>query len=192
MDKIVLYEIPWHPGYFATKEGCVYSLKPNGSFEKLAKGGYKGYRRIVFKDGEREFVHRIIARMFVDNPLNKPVVDHIDTNILNNRADNLRWVDNKENCNNPISRQNYIRSNRQKAKERFLFSPDVIPYELQPMDTASDMLMSLEIGAVYRVSYDIIKYSTLSGLCYNLKKKGYQFKTLNYKESRYSLVKRIK
>lgn len=46
-------------------------------------------------------LHYVVAVLFVPNPDNKPCIDHIDGNKHNNRADNLRWVTHKENCNNP-------------------------------------------------------------------------------------------
>ena len=36
--------------------------------------------------------HRLVAKEFIDNPENKPTVDHIDKNKQNNCVSNLRWA----------------------------------------------------------------------------------------------------
>lgn len=50
-------------------------------------------------------VHRAVAELFVPNPDNKPCIDHIDTDIYNNRADNLRWVTQAENNKNILTKE---------------------------------------------------------------------------------------
>ena len=67
-------------------------------------------------------IHRAVAELFVPNPDNKPFIDHINTNTLDNRAENLRWVTQKENCNNPLTRKHM--SEACKSRSRITFSEE--------------------------------------------------------------------
>jgi hypothetical protein len=48
------------------------------------------------------YLHRALAIVFIDNPLNKRCINHIDGDKLNNSLDNLEWVTHKENENHAI------------------------------------------------------------------------------------------
>ena len=50
-------------------------------------------------------IHRLVALVFIPNPDNKPYVDHISGNKLDNRLENLRWVTQSENRLNPNTPQ---------------------------------------------------------------------------------------
>lgn len=63
----------------------------------LPHSNSRGYLRVQLKHkGTKKvfFVHRLVAMHFVDNPAPEKysIVNHIDSNYLNNRADNLEWT----------------------------------------------------------------------------------------------------
>lgn len=61
-----------------------------------------GYLRLhLSKGSKRELVslHRLVAMLFVPNPLGHPIINHKDENPRNNRSDNLEWCTQKYNIN---------------------------------------------------------------------------------------------
>ena len=95
--------------YKVSNKGRVISLA-RFSFNRMIRGrvlrpgsNQHGYEIVsLAKDGKNRgfLVHRLVAMAFIPNPLNKPSVDHIDTNKRNNCVDNLRWCTNEENMKN--------------------------------------------------------------------------------------------
>lgn len=52
---------------------------------------------------KNQFIHRLIAKAFIPNPLNKPHVNHIDGNKQNNCISNLEWNTCKENSQHAVN-----------------------------------------------------------------------------------------
>lgn len=66
-----------------------------------------GYNTVsLCKNGviKNQFVHRLVAMAFIDNPDNKPQIDHKNRNTKDNRVENLHWVTAHENAMNPLTR----------------------------------------------------------------------------------------
>ena len=113
-------ELEWHPFYFngietnieVTRCGNIRRLKKEWfgfknaklgeiNFEKLAlNNGYK-FIGIHIKGGKKTslFLHQILAITFLGHKPNgiNLVIDHIDSDKLNNHIDNLRIITNRDN-----------------------------------------------------------------------------------------------
>lgn len=79
-------------------------LKPGiGAKVKDRRGQYA--RVVLCKYGKSKTydVHRLVGLHFVSNPLNKPALNHINADSLDNRAANLEWCTIAENNRHTIS-----------------------------------------------------------------------------------------
>lgn len=90
-------EIESAPGWFISNMG---QIKNKNGEVKLPRPHPKGYLQVSLS-GKNYLLHRLVATYFLDNPENKPQVDHIDGDKTNNKAENLRWVTSHENNSNP-------------------------------------------------------------------------------------------
>lgn len=65
--------------------------------QKQDKNGYYRIYYKVNKKGINKIAHRLIAQAFIENPHNKPQVNHINGIKWDNRINNLEWCTNLEN-----------------------------------------------------------------------------------------------
>ena len=91
-----------------------FEVSTNGKLRNVKTGTiYKttilptGYEAICISLGSRNQkksirIHRAVAETFIPNPENKPVINHMDGNKLNNDVSNLEWVTFSENTRHAV------------------------------------------------------------------------------------------
>ena len=87
-----------YSNYEVSREGEVRNTRTGRVLKKDLTGC--GYNRVTLSKHnkqERFSVHRLVAMYFVDNILDKPMVNHLDGVKTNNSADNLEWCTCSEN-----------------------------------------------------------------------------------------------
>jgi hypothetical protein len=104
-------DVVGYEGYYqVSNTGKVKSISRNiwngkgyiKSSGKLLKQGtnQKGYPIVYLSKNSKSktiTVHRLVAKAFIENPSDKPQVNHIDGNKKNNNVSNLEWCSNQEN-----------------------------------------------------------------------------------------------
>lgn len=98
--------------YVINRSGIIKNVFTNKVFQKIKSTASKPYPVVSFRVGNIKKTYRIhilVAKTFIENPFNLKEVDHIDRDVSNYSADNLRWVSRRDNI-----------LNREKPKKRYI------------------------------------------------------------------------
>jgi len=89
---------------FTLNKNCIYKPKIIKSF--VTNRGYFEVRLCTNNTSKAKKIHRLLAQCFIPNANDKPQVNHIDGNRLNNKISNLEWVNNRENSCHRVKNSN--------------------------------------------------------------------------------------
>ena len=93
----------------------------------------------------RRYIHKLVALAFISNPDNKPTVDHINQNKLDNRIQNLKWAtDSEQQLNKPLRQTNCGEHHISQRKDgRYLIQ--LVANNINKRTTASTLEKAIQI-----------------------------------------------
>ncbi len=151
--------IPNFPGYFADKQGNIWSKKPYRNYapipeypRKLKPQDNKGYQVVVLYYGKNQYrrtIHRLILETFV-GPCPKGMEScHNDGNPSNNKLDNLRWGTKSNNEKDKVKHGTNSVNRGEEHGNSKLTAPDII--EIRILLESGEITQG-ELGKLYDVN----------------------------------------
>lgn len=105
--------IPDLPRYAISNKGRLRNIDTGKILKtRISKLGYEEVTISYNKIQYFRSIHRLVAQAFIPNQENKPEVNHIDENKLNNHITNLEWSTRKENINHGTWIERKIKANQ--------------------------------------------------------------------------------
>lgn len=83
--------------YLVSPKGEIKNSKTDKILKGTIRSNYLMVKLTINHTKKDYLVHRLVAMMFLPNPLNLPQVHHKDHNVLNNAVTNLQWVTIEDN-----------------------------------------------------------------------------------------------
>ena len=99
MDEELWRDWPQDPRILVSNKGRVVSCKRGTGYPLKVRHNNCGYQMVSAGSGSnnKQYVHRMVAETWIDNPNHYEQVNHINGDKDDNRADNLEWVTPSEN-----------------------------------------------------------------------------------------------
>lgn len=97
-DTIIWKNIRDFPNYDINNLGQIRNNK--SGYIKKPSISKRGYSVVSLQNNWKQYlktIHRLIAIAFIDNPYNKPEINHIDGDKTNYKLTNLEWCTTQEN-----------------------------------------------------------------------------------------------
>ena len=99
IDLSEFTEIPGYSNYLISRDGRIYSRNVKRLLKPATdKDGYLRVALSVEKIPHYLRVHRLVADTYIPNPFNKPVINHLNGVVTDNRVENLEWATVQENA----------------------------------------------------------------------------------------------
>lgn len=162
--------------YQVSNNGRVKPINPrykNKQFLKLNIDS-NGYFRIKLFN-KLFFVHRLVAKAFIPNPLNKPQVNHKDGNKQNNNVKNLEWVTAAENnlhaCRTGLSAGCKQNTSKLTEEQVIFIRNHYIPFDKTFSMVALAKKFNMTQSSIYNIIYKNT-YRLIDGEK-NISKQGY-------------------
>lgn len=116
-----------------------------------------GYHKVNLKKkqkGNNQIVHRLVANAFIENPQNKPQVNHINGLKNDNRLENLEWVTLSENRQHAYDTGLQNGENRRGKKSNFNKLTEVEVFKIKEL--LSNKVKQKQIALLFNVSQECI------------------------------------
>lgn len=168
IDGVEGYEVSDH-GRVRNLGGQVVACgKPGGvrvipqRILKPFKVNSTGYMQVQLPNRRRHFVHRLVAAAFCEGRAPGMVVDHINCVKSDNRATNLRWLSNGENCARPYRETGMHgwargKTGDQSTKKTAIVAMCLATGEVRNFACASDAVrdLGLDSGGISKCCYGL-------------------------------------
>ena len=129
--------------YLIYDDGRLFNKKTNHFLKgSITDSGYRRYQLTIDGKYYNYLAHCLVAKYFIENPNNLPIVHHKDGNKLNNHVNNLIWTTSSENL-----KEAYNNGRKNNQKKNYITQEELNKYEWKQINQTQYYVS--EYGEVY-------------------------------------------